>query len=688
MINWSLLTGSPTAPPVVPTPALTTPSPASVAASLNQSEWIAYDDVAALAGRLVKQKSEHHQRIGRTISKMLRGELYAAPEPRARNQTLFQVAGELLEAFPYAAPDSLTEHFQISIARMAEETDARNPGNPAPTLDEFRSMLVRHQGPKQGKHATLTEAQRAIAEFAQSPDAPKGPVALAVPHINQANTWQQAVTTPANDADFGAGPAIAGPTAAELAGLDRRSLIVRVSDTLYLLRHPHAATYDLRVTSSTGLRIELQRRFVDAGLPLELTDDDGEMLPIEKVVRSYAMNAHAVVYDYAAASTTFDQTSSLVRLGLQMGRLPDLRVIEPEHSDAVELWLYTLCGGTDEAMLDLYDWIAGTDQRHINHAAAALVIQGPPSIGKTQFARGLAMTWGCSEPVALAVALDRFNGALTRSPIWFADEHMPEGLDASNFRRIVQDQERAVEFKGQERGLLAGCSRVLLAVNDPKDLSIAINGGNQDAMRATEARLAMYESCNEQTCVAALMAIAGGQPQAEKMAIARHLRSIQVNETPKAQRFYGARAGGGVAQEHLLSTAFAYAQSTGDAIAEYLIDPISWERHYGLKIPIQGARFPIYVTPAGELRICPSELAAKLELQLRDYKDVERALAPFVTRQRRASIGGRDDRFRGRYSEIDAKLLAKALGIDCDTIEHTMKRSTTARRKEVGINDE
>lgn len=687
MIDWSLLQGA-AAPGATPAPALAMPAPSTVTAGLDQSEWIQYDDLANLAGRLVKQKSEHHQRIGRTISRMLRGELYAAPEPRARNQTLYQVAGEILEAYPFCSPDSVVEHFTISIERMAEETNASNPGNPAPTLAEFRAMLVRHQGPKQGKHATISEAMAAIDAYAARADAPQGIATLPTPALAAADSWG---AIPEGAAVPGEPPAPVA-TPAELAGLDRRSLIVRVSDSMFLMRHPAAATYDLKVSSPTGVRIELQRRFVDAGLPLDLVDDDGDMLPLEKIFRSYAMNAHATVYDYTTPSTTFDQRSALVRIGIAMGRLPDLRIIEPEHSDAVELWLYTLVGGNDDALIDLYDWIASTDQQHIGHAAAALVLQGPPSIGKSQFARGLAMTWGSSEPVAMSVALDRFNGALTRCPIWFADEHMPKDLDQSTFRRLVQDQERNVEFKGQERGLLIGSSRMAFAVNDLRDIAIGANGANQDAIRATAGRLAIHESCNEATCVQALLAIAQGRQSEEKQIIARHMRSIQLTEQPKPQRFYGARdINEGVAQGHLLSSTFARQQTLASGLAEYLTDPLTWEKQYNHNAPQDlGLRFPVYVGNSSDwvmkkvLRICPTELTARVGLPVRDVPEVRKALQPFVVGKTRRSHGPVDGRFRGYYLEVDAKMLCQALDVE----PTAMTKTTETRRREVGLTDD
>jgi hypothetical protein len=569
MINWDLLTGG-VRPGLSSAPApvgLTLPTPQAIASQLDQSEWIQYDDMCKLASDLVKRKSDEHMRIGRTISRMLRGELYAAAEPHARNSTLYKIAGEVLEAFPFCSPDSVVDLFRISLERMAEETNVKFPGNPAPTLAEFRAMLVRHQGPKQGKHATITEALTALDAYQQTPAAPQPNPTLPTPDFKIADNW-------------GAEPEIvAGPTAAELAGLDRRSLIVRVSDTSYLLRHPSAATYDLKVSSGNGLRVELQRRFVDAGLPLDLLDDKGAMLPNDDILRNYCMNAHAVVYDYSVSSTTFDQRSSLLRVGIAMGRLADLRVIEPEYNEAVELWLYTLAGGEDAALIDLYDWIASTDQQYINHPSTALVLQGPPSIGKTQFARGLAMTWGCSEPVDLAISLDRFNGALRSCPIWFADEAMPKDLDQATFRRLIQAQERQIEPKGQERYLLSGCSRNVFAVNDLRDIAISANGANQDSIRATAARLSIYEACPERVCVAALLAIAGGEQVAERLAIARHLRSIQRDEKPKAQRFYGARTSAAnedgsekpsAATVHLLTGALQKFPLVANALAEYI----------------------------------------------------------------------------------------------------------------------
>jgi len=639
-----------TPPPAAP------PPPAAVnPLGLDQSELIGFRELTDLVTVLARRKSEKHQQIGRAIAKALRGEPFCAPR-EGRNATLFQIAGEIIEKYPYADPEPIANHFTISLERLAEESAAAGmpASNPSPSRSEFVSMLQRHQGPKQHKY----QAAQAIEGVYQS--------ALdLLPKVSQA----EAVTWDLPPEAVDAAPQT---SAAGNAGLDYRSIIVRVDDGCYYLRHPQAKTYQIVCNGKEALRLELQRMVLDlGGLGMQLTDDAGDMLENDKILRAYGMNARSTIYDYAATETEFDPATCALRKGYVQGRLADNTAIGPEVSDRVERWLLELAGGLEPDLLELYDWIASTDQRWVRTNAAALVIVGAPGVGKTVFARALAHTWGETAPVKFGYVVDRFNGALTRCPIWFADEEMPDGITDAMFREIVQEEQRDVEFKGQERMVLRGTSRILIGLNQIEDLKIHSSSG-PDGARAVADRLAIYNASGETKTKAALLKISGDNRQAQRLEIARHLRWVQVNITPREQRFLGARGDTSAALTPILEASAQGCPRIFDALREYFLDPIAWEREYtpSALISMPGRRYPIVcgieTWGAGFIYVNLAELCERCGIPERDRRFARAALRPFQNAGEPIwqSFGAKGGRYRAQYLSLDPDRLDSVLSVD------------------------
>lgn len=624
-------------------------------AGLDQSESIGHREIADLAGKLVKRKSEKHQQIGRAIAKALRWEAFCAAAP-GRNALLFQIAGEIVEAYPYANPEPIGELFRLSLEDLQTQSDAAGMPrtNPAPTVREFVGMLVRHQAPKQQKAANgaaIENAYQAALDLLPKPTA------------DQARAFSLG-TTPAAVED---NPAVSG---ADTAGLDYRSIIVAVDESAYYLRHPLGRVYSFKCGSKESLRMHLQRQFLDrGGLGVALVDDHGDMYPNDQILRSYGTPAKMQVFDYSATLTEFDQKSSILRCGFTMATLPDMSTIEPVLSEPVERWLKELSGGTDDTLGELYDWIAATEQRHIRINAAALAIIAQPSAGKNVFARALAHTWGQYEPIKFAYVLDRFNGALASCPIWHADEQMPEDLSDSAFKEIVQEQQRHIELKGRERMVLIGCARVLITVNEMADIRIRGASG-PDGVKACADRLSIFKSTRH--AEAALGAVRGvvadrmDPVAAERLLVAQHMRWLQLNVEPRQQRFLGAREDRSAAMVPLLLATVERAPKVFEAIADYLADPFGWEREYSHleQMARPGRRFPI-VAQCDRIYVCVTEIMARLQITDRERNYITASLRPFATAEKtRLSFGNGPERMRAYYYELDPEKIEIATDVD------------------------
>lgn len=633
----------------------TVPSAATAVASLDQSEAIGHRELSDLVGRLTKRKSDKHQQIGRAIAKALRGEAFCAAAP-GRNSFLFQIAGEIIEAYPYADVTGVARAFEMSLGRLAETSAAAGipPSNPSPTVAEFVSMMQRHQGPKQQKHATGAALEKSYQTALDL-----------LPRITEAEAAVWDLPPEAVDA-------VPDDLSAAGAGLDYRSIIVRVDDGCYFLRHPQARTYQIQCNGKEALRMQLQRLVLDmGGLGMIITDDTGDMVETDKILRAYGTAARSIVYDYAATETEFDPATGALRRGFSMGTMPDATTVDPEISERVETWLRHLAGGTEDALEELYDWIASTDQRYIRTNAAAIVIIGPPGVGKTVFARALARTWGQTEPVSFGAVVDRFNGILTRCPIWFADEKVPDDLDDAHFREIVQCEQRDVEFKGQERMILKGTSRILIGLNQIADLRIRSSTG-PDGARAVADRLAIYHTSREKTILPLLLKIHGDDRLAQVAEIARHLRWVQANVVPRGQRFLGARRDTTGALTPILEASAQVSPMIFDALREYFLDPLAWEKEYAPsdQLSMPGRRYSIICgldrsSRSPMVYVNVPEVCKRYGVPERDRKTVTAALRPFQIgdETRWQNIGGKT-RFRARYTLLDAERLDAVLGVD------------------------
>ncbi len=643
MLDWEDLLARPPAPapshpPVPAAPQSVAPMPAEAIVQ------VGYTDLANLAGKLVRRKSERQQAIGLALAKALRGEPFASATSGVRNSTLLAIAGDILEEFPFAELEPIAQLFSACLDRMRLDAEAagQSTADGAPTLDQFRSMLARKQGQRQLQHH---DDQHTLDLFAAASQAlvARGETPAPLP----LDAWG----VPQGD-----------------ARADLRTLIVRETDSSYHLRSPAEAQYTARATSATALRIDLQRLYLDRGIPLNILDDTGEMIPTDKILRAYSCNARHVIYDYSATSTEFDSLSGVLRVGYTPGRLQDGTTI-PERADStVEAWLRTLAGGTDDHLIALYDWIAASAQRYIARPATALVLVGAPSAGKTAFADALAMTWGVHKAVNFAIAVDRFNGALAHCPVWLADEEMPPELTGERFRTIIQDKERYIELKGRERQTLKGCARIVFALNGLDKLRLGAT--SRDAADAIAARLTVFHAQRERACERALADVREAATNAgttEQVLVARHLRAVQSLE-PREQRFYGGRDAGG-ALRAVLGSSVDHCPAVFEALADYVLDPQAWERTYSASsILNDGRQYPVVTEIHGgepTLAVYPDQLAQRIHVEA---WRVRKALEPFVLERKRLSFGPRGQNVRGMYWLLDVARLEPHLNLQPSNI--------------------
>jgi len=246
----------------------------------------------------------------------------------------------------------------------------------------------------------------------------------------------------------------------------------------------------------------------------------------------------------------------------------------------------------------------------------------------------------------------------------------------------VPARSRLVEPKGREKVELRGCGRLVFSINSVHDLHIGTSQG-PDAVDAVAGRIAFFDcSGRKEQILEAQERFRLPNYDLDMMLMVAHLRWVQVNHSPRPQRFLGARLNNTAARALVLQQSVRNLEGLLDGIAEYLHDPYAWEKDYrptsGYVLP--GRAFPL-VVQGSKLMVWGSELAGRM-----NCKEHHRALDA-ICKQGRKQL--RFGLFRGSYREIDAErfLEVRAAGPDSELWQDTVKALSTDTRERLGLTD-
>jgi hypothetical protein len=635
-------------------------------------ELITTRELAELASKLSHAKNENKQTIGRALMRAISGQLWA-PDGH-RNTTAYQIAAECVEAFPNLDPSSTVRCFSAAISNAQAQGSKMS-------AEKWQGMIERVQADRQirlNMVGQFAARQSAMGEALEQQAKRTWPSDM--PVSQEPNPLPMPVRTE-----------LALPSGAPSHPTDSLASVVHslviLADGTYYLRRPGETHYAWRLKNLTALRIEMARQFGVHNQTIVTHDSKGNALPETQFLEVYCSNAHRIVYDYKSEATTWEAETATLKIGFAHD-------VEPPRADMqVHNWLCELVGGAgdDDARIEgLYDWLASCTRAHIDSPAAALVLVGPSNAGKGMIARALAATWGVL-PVPLENAVARFNGALTESPIWWADERTPEDLTDDKFRTIVQERERLVEHKGKEKVLLMGCARLVFTLNEPDDFRI---GGIEgpDAVRAVADRIRYFDCRGNreriERAMDPLMLLPG---RMDLPRIVSHLRWVQTawaasEGAPRPQRFLGAQTDREAAERFVIRQMGRNYADVYETILEYLTQPGTWEAGYHAERRQfeDGLRLPL-VTQHGCLWIWQTEFSKRLASK--DPRALRNALKAIRTgNHAEISFGAR--RLRADYQEIDLDKLAIAANIQPDSeswqaIVKTVSQDTRHRRPDL-----
>lgn len=386
-----------------------------------QAQQITVTQLQELGTRWQRSKNEPTRIRGQALTAIARGEPFA--EPGERDNTLFILCRELAKAWEGQPLDtqSLARLFAPSIQVMAW---------PEATQEFVQAKLDRAF-----RDAPLSQAHNQLIKEAWA-------------------TGRATPYTPEELALFG----------------DMRNRWIIECETSYYLFSPrgYGRPYG-QVAAGAAVHRDLAPA-VTAGVQLFKMTQNGDMVayPLTELVRKYGAVANQTqICLYATKHHYISETKTFVEAPTPL--LPLAPTFDPE----VNTWLQLLSG---QRYTDLCHWLALVPD--LRQPLPALVLIGPPGVGKSLLANALAQLWG-SEPCELDQAFSAFNDGLVKSPVVFGDEGIPKDFRGfsrtEELRRFLGSHARPLKRKFLPDATLIGCPRLVLAGNNPDIL-----GFNQD----------------------------------------------------------------------------------------------------------------------------------------------------------------------------------------------------------------
>lgn len=414
------------------------------------TERISRERLERQADRWRRSRDPYKAELGEALRKVCKGEPFA--EEGGRDNLIYQLAQDLLRAWPNADTESLSILFAQSLQMM--------PGKEPITVEDVKAKLDRAQERIQTE--ALAEEQAVISER-------KLRIRQAFAHIeaNREDPYHEEELREAAEA-----------CKCSREELRKRWLIQR--GPLFYVLGP-GAEYSTAYTEKdvTNAIVRDLAPAVSAGVDLWQDTQNGPIRkPLGALMAEYGSVATQYVLDMRIQKSEYDATQKLF-----IEAPCPLRRLTPAYDAEVSAWLEILTGRSFD---DVQNWIAWLTD--LDSTCAALLLTGAKDTGKSLFAFGLSRLWATSGPMTLQNALGNFNEALSRCPLVFADEQLPKDFRGNGrtaeIREFLGAHARPFTKKFYPESSILGAVRLIVAANNEEILSIRehLTGNDIDAI--------------------------------------------------------------------------------------------------------------------------------------------------------------------------------------------------------------
>lgn len=381
---------------------------------------------ARFLGRKRDERAQHH---GALLLQVLDGSAFA--EPGNIDNTIFALANTLADRYPEADPDSIAEHFSLSLDLMAK----RDPDYAMSPRDVSYKIKRAQQ--------RIFEATTAISNAQQS-------------HVEQLikDAFRTERTSPY--------------TSQEILNIPPQRWILQRGKSFYVrVLDSYRGPYMQEEAQNAAIR-DLAPA-TTAGVELFTMNQQGESSPklLSRLVREYGCVIDRVIADIAAPRARYDeQTRTLIEAPAPQ------RPVQPTYHEPIDRWLTALGG---ERAPHLKAWIAHVTD--LDEPCTALFLTGAKHLGKSVIAEGLAKLWNHEgQPTPLQDVLGTaFNASQLDCPLTFADEVLPTDFRGrvlyAELREFIQQRTRPLRRKFLPAAVIKGATRVIVAANNPEVLA-------------------------------------------------------------------------------------------------------------------------------------------------------------------------------------------------------------------------
>jgi hypothetical protein len=392
-----------------------------------------YKQLSSLVATLKRSRNETKRWLREKLEALIAGESLA--EPGDRDNTVWNLACAILDEFPEADPRKIAACFGPSLAVMERD----HPG--APSLENVLSKLERKQtekvvGEVVSDNQLLEEKRRRIR--------------LAFGYSTRDTPYTQDELE-------------AFTKSLELPHKDylRSHWIVQKDQSYYILLAGYYQGPFTWAELEKAAQTYLAPAY-SAGVETMKVNQWGEFQAksAKELVEDYGTLARTIYMDFCADQTTFDPKTATV-----VEATCPLRVRVAEYSPEIAHWLTLLGGETHHKLLD---WLSVVTR--VNEPCAALYLEGAKGVGKSLLAEGVSRLWTDQGTVPLVDAMANFNQAVTRCPLVFADETVPNDYRGNSrtgeLRQLIQARTRTLNRKYLAPATLRGSIRLVLAANN------------------------------------------------------------------------------------------------------------------------------------------------------------------------------------------------------------------------------